>query len=316
MVKAPRKKVSPLPAGNYGTSTMHSTHRRHQANEGQTGMEADRVRELGALRSLRSKKKLSVEKSQGTHFARNEEKEKSIEDYAERESGVARKQVQDAETAIMQEVKDMTTAASAATTTRKPETTFDDMLNPIGGRLSEHACSDHEQDREDKEDDEEDTELGKMSDNGVPAWERGTIHKTVQHRMESSRQEQMRLDEVTQPEWGDAANYFRESDMKYGTAELKVLAVLQHQIDTTAATPSLTTFGQHMQTVEIVSGQSHMPAVTSRPGCSQPRLGLDKPESHTFTLVFSPNAEPDLIPIPDTKPAAALSFYHCIRHPL
>ena len=80
----------------------------------------------------------------------------------------------------------------------------------------------------------------------------GTITKTVQHCMESFRQKQMRLNELTQPRWGDAANYFRERDMRYGTAELKVLAVVKPQIDTTTATPSLITVGEHMQTPEIV----------------------------------------------------------------
>jgi len=43
------------------------------------------------MRSLRTKKKLSVEKRQETHFLSNEEKEKWIEDYVERETAVARK---------------------------------------------------------------------------------------------------------------------------------------------------------------------------------------------------------------------------------
>jgi len=139
------------------------------------------------------------------------------------------------------------------------------MLNAIGDSLSNLASSDNKQDGEDEEDDEADTELGKLSDDDEPGWVMGTISKTVQHCMESFRQMQMRLDELTQPGWGDAANYFCERDMKYRTAELKVPAVVKQQIDTTAATPSLTTCEEHMQTLEIVSGQSHMPSVTSRP---------------------------------------------------
>jgi hypothetical protein len=65
----------------------------------------------------------------------------------------------------------------------------------------------------------------------------------VQHHMESFWQKQMRLNELTQLGWGDAANYFRERDMRYGTAELKVPAVVKPQIDTTAATPSPITAG-------------------------------------------------------------------------
>jgi len=53
----------------------------------------------------------------------------------------------------------------------------------------------------------------------------------------------MRLDELTQPGWGDAADYFHERDMMYGTTERKVPAVVKPQTDTTAATPSPTTFG-------------------------------------------------------------------------
>jgi hypothetical protein len=56
----------------------------------------------------------------------------------------------------------------------------------------------------------------------------GTITKTVQHRMESFQRKQIRLDELTQPGWGDAANYFHVRDMKYGTAEMKLPAVLKH----------------------------------------------------------------------------------------
>ena len=214
------------------------------------------------MRSLQSKKRLAAEKRQETHFVNNEEKEKWIEDYVERETAVARKRVQDAETTIMQELKDMTTAESAGGTTRMPETTFEEMMNAIGDNPSDLATSDDEQDSEDEEDKEEDTELGKLSDD-EPGWVMGTISKNVQHRMESFRQKQMRLDKLTQPGWGDAANYFRERDMKYGTAELKVLTVVNHQIDWIAATPSPTTFGEHMQTLQIVSGQSQMPAVTS-----------------------------------------------------
>jgi hypothetical protein len=38
----------------------------------------------------------------------------------------------------------------------------------------------------------------------------GTITKMVQQRMESFRQKQMKLDELTQLLWEDAADYFRE----------------------------------------------------------------------------------------------------------
>jgi hypothetical protein len=63
-------------------------------------LEAERVRALGALHSLRSRKILEVEKRRETHFLSNEEQEKWIQDYAERETAGPRKRVEDAEAAV------------------------------------------------------------------------------------------------------------------------------------------------------------------------------------------------------------------------
>jgi len=153
------------------------------------------------------------------------------------------------------------------------------MLNAITDSLSDLASSKDEEDGDDEDDDEEDTEFGILSEDDEPGWVMGTISKTGQHRMESFQQKQMSLDELTQLGWGDAADYFRERDMKYGTTERKVPVVVQPQMDTTAATPSLTTFGELMQVLDIVPGQSQMPQVTSRQGSSQMRLGLEKPQA-------------------------------------
>ena len=57
---------------------------------------AERIRALGALRSLRSKKKHAAEKQRETHFLSNEAREKWIEDYSETETAGARKRVDDA----------------------------------------------------------------------------------------------------------------------------------------------------------------------------------------------------------------------------
>jgi len=125
----------------------------------------------------------------------------------------------------------------------------------------------------------------------------------------------MKLDELTQPGWGEAANSSRERDMKYENTELTVPAVVTHQIDTTAATPSPTTFGEHMQTLDMVRGQSPMTAVTSQPGSSQMRPGSEKPQSHQFIMVFSADAATDSMPIQDAKPLEPVSFYRCMKHP-
>jgi hypothetical protein len=91
MVNALKKNVLPLPAGRYGKSKLQSTQRRHQANERKSGLVAERIRALGALRSFKSKKKLAAEKRREKHISINEEKEKWIEDYVESETAGARK---------------------------------------------------------------------------------------------------------------------------------------------------------------------------------------------------------------------------------
>jgi hypothetical protein len=113
----------------------------------------------------------------------------------------------------------------------------------------------------------------------------GGISKTIQHRMESFWQKQIRHEEWMQPGWRDAANYLCVMDMKYGTVELKVPAVVRPRIGMTVATPSLTTFGELMQALDIVRRHLLMPAVTTQPGSSQMRPGSEKPQSHKFRLV-------------------------------
>jgi len=239
MVNAPKKNFSPLPAGKYGKSTNPSTRRHHQANEGKSSLEAERIRALGALRSLRSKKKLAAERRQETNFLNNKEKEKWIEDYVERETAVARKRVEDTHTAVKQEQDDVGSAESGGLTAREPGQTFEEMLDTIGDSLSDLTSSDNEEDGED----DEDTEHGKLSEDDEPGWVMGTISKTVQQRMERFREKQIKLDELTQPGWGDAADYFRERDKRYGTTELKVLAVVKSHMDKDAANPAPSTFG-------------------------------------------------------------------------
>jgi len=113
------------------------------------------------------------------HFLSTNEKEKWIKDYVERQTAVARKRVEDAETAIMQELNNMTAAGNVRATTGNPETRFEEMLNAIGESLSDLGSSDEEQDGEDEEYQEDDTELGKLSDNDEPGWVTGTISKTL-----------------------------------------------------------------------------------------------------------------------------------------
>jgi len=250
MVNDLKKNFSPLPARRNGKSTKLSTQRRHQANEGKSGFEAERVRALGALHSLRSKKRLAVEKRRETHFLSNEEKEQWIEDFVERETAGARKRVEDAEATVQQEQDDMTHAELTGLRSRKPEKTFQKMLVAIGDSLSELGCSDDGEDGEDEDDEE--TEQGKLSEDDEPGWVMGTITKMVQQRMGRFWQKQMKFDELTQPEWEDAADYFREQDRKYGISELRVPAVVQQRTNDDAPPhpPTLRrTHRQHLQSL-------------------------------------------------------------------
>jgi len=261
MVNALKKNFSPLLAGRYGKSTKRSTQRHHQANEGKSGLEVERVRSLGALHSLRSKKKLAAEKRHETHFLSNEEKEQWIEDYVETETTVARKRVEDAEAAVQQEEEDMKHAEIAGLTNREPEMTFDEMMVAIGDSLSDIASSDEGEDEEDQ--DKEETKQGKPSKDDKPGWVMGTITKTVQQRMKRFRQKQMKLDKLAQLGWEDEADYFCERDKKYGTPELMVPAVVQLQTDDNASAPAPTTFGEHMEFLQIVPEILPMPQGTS-----------------------------------------------------
>jgi predicted alpha/beta-fold hydrolase len=72
--------------------------------------------------------------------------------------------------------------------------------------------------------------------------------------MEKFLQNQMKFDKLTQPGLEDAADYFRERDMKYCTSELRVPAVVQLQtIDDPPQHPP-THFAELKESLDIVSG--------------------------------------------------------------
>ena len=82
-------------------------------------------------------------------------------------------------------------------------------------------------------------------------------------------------------------------EMKYRTAKLMVMALVKPPKDTTAATPSPTTFGELMQVLDIVPGQSQLPQVVSRQGSSQMRLGLQKSQADNHIVSLMPDAVPN-----------------------
>jgi len=209
----------------------------------------------------------------------------------------------------MQEQENMKNVEKARSTTTKTETTFEEMLNAIGDSLRDLVSSKDEEDGEDEDDDAEDPELGKLSEDDETGCMMGTISKTVQHSLETFWQKQMMLNELMQPGWRDIADYFRERDMKYRTTELNVPAVGKPQKDTTAATPSPTTFGELMQVLEIVAGQSQMPQVMFRQGSSQMWLCSEKPQRDNRILSLMPKAVPNSSKMGIATPVQPVSFY-------
>jgi len=102
----------------------------------------------------------------------------------ERETAVARKRVEDAERAIAQEQDDMRNAEKAGSTTTKPETTFQEMLNPIGDSHCHLASFDHREEGEDEDDDEDNHAGGYLSDDDEPGRVMGTFCEMVQYCVE------------------------------------------------------------------------------------------------------------------------------------
>ena len=75
--------------------------------------------------------------------------------------------------------------------------------------------------------------------------------------------------------------------------ELRVPAVVQPQTNYDAPSPPPTTFGELMESLNILHGISQRLQGTSRPGSSHVRLGLVKPQSKSSIPSGEPAAEPD-----------------------
>jgi hypothetical protein len=133
---------------------------------------------------------------------------------------------------------------------RQPEKTFEKMLVASGDSLGDLVSSHDGEEREDEDDEE--TEQGKLSEDDEPGWVMGTITKMGQQRLERFRQKQLKLDELTQLGWEDAADYFSQQDKKHRTSKLTVPAVVQPQTNVDAPAPPPTTFGELMESLEIV----------------------------------------------------------------
>ena len=169
-------------------------------------------------------------------------------------------------------------AENAGLTTTEPEQILQEMMVAIRDHLSDLECSYDGEDAEGEEDEE--TAQGKLSEDDEPGWVMGTISKTVQQRMERSRQKQMKLDKLTQPGQEDAANYIRARDEKYNTSNLRVPAVVKLQTHDDVATPAPRTYGELPECFDIVPRILQMLQRTTRPGSCHIQLGTGKPQSN------------------------------------
>jgi len=221
-----------------------------------------------------------------------------------------RQQVEITEAVIWQEQEVTETAKILGLMTREPKKTFHEMIVAIAGCLSEIASSNDGEDGEDENDEE--TEQGKLSEDDESGWVMGTISKTVQHCIQRFWQKHMTLHQLTQPWCRDAADWFREWDKNYGTAELRVPAVIKLQTDQNVAAPALTTSGEHMECLDIVPGRSQMPQGTCQQTRSHMMLGSGKPQSDACIPGRAPATKLDSSPMQNVNPIEPVSIYPCI----
>ena len=211
---------------------------------------------------------------------------------------------------VQQEEKDTRKAENVGLTDGKPGKIFEEMMVATRDSLSDLASSDDGEDGQDEDDEE--PEQGQVSEDDEPGWVMGTITKTVPQRLQRFDQKQMKLDELTQPGWEDEAEYFCERDKKYGSSALRVLEVIQQQTDDDAVTPVLTTIGELLECLDIVTGILQMPQRTPQPGSSHSNVGSVKPLSNTTIYAFEPSAELDTSSLLKAKHVQPASFCPCI----
>jgi len=187
----------------------------------------------------------------------------------------------------------MRNAETVELTTTKPETTFQEMLNLIEDGLSDLASSDDEADGTHQDDDEDDHGGSQQSKDDESGRVIGTISKIAYSHMERFRQKKIKLDKLTQPDRGDAADYFCERHTKYRTTELKVPVVAHPQTADDAASSAPTTLSEPLKTLVGVVGHLQMPQVTTRSWSSHMMLGLQKPQTHERIPFLTPATIPD-----------------------
>jgi len=66
----------------------------------------------------------------------------------------------------------------------------------------------------------------------------------------------MKLDQLIEPGWGDAADNIHESYLKYKTNKMNILAVINLESNSIAAVSVRTTFGELKESLSIVRTNS------------------------------------------------------------
>jgi len=272
MVKAPKKNLSRQLEGRYGKQTKHSTRWHHQRNECKSRLDSERVRVLGALRSMRSKGNLAAETWQELQFLSNNEKGNCMADCMDWVTTVTRNRVENTVTAIKLEPEDMKNAGKTGLTTRKPGTTFRVMLGAIKDSLSDIGTFEDWEDGGDRCEVDDNTEQGKVSEDDKLGWVMVIMSKMVVHQMEHIGQKQMTPDNTMQPGCGDGANFFCERNLKHRRTELMVLPGVQLETEDGATLSAPMTYGEPMKTLGCIPWKSQMQQVTSQPGSAHSRL--------------------------------------------
>jgi len=123
----------------------------------------------------------------------------------------------------------------------------------------------------------------------------------------------MNLHESTHPGWGDEADYFCQRDQEDGRTELKVPEVVQSQREKNATWSASTPVAEPMETHDTLHRKSQMPQVTSQPGSSQMRLGLQKPLIYEGIQSFPPTPPLDSSVIQISMHVEPVSYNPCTQ---
>jgi hypothetical protein len=216
-----KKNLKPLPAGKHGKSKKASTLRRHRCNEGKSAHEAERIRALNALRSLRSKKRLAAAKKKEVKDMDEEERGRWIDDYVEKETRVARQRVEAADAAVkadMEKVYDPKTVD-------EPKKTFQELLALVGDDIDNVVPSDDDDDWDDSEEDSdeeaEEDDDARSASGDIHDFVPGQMDKTTMAEIAAARARIGRMFELTKEGYAEAEAFWRKRDQEVGVDTLK-----------------------------------------------------------------------------------------------